>query len=87
MHALFSKQFRKKYKLLPEAIRLHFNERLVLFISNQSNPVLNMHPLHGTWIGHRSINVTGSYRAIYYHINKDTVMFVAIGTHPELYGE
>jgi addiction module RelE/StbE family toxin len=78
------KDFKKQYKKLPSKIKDKFNQRLILFLKNQFSSILNNHKLHGEWRGHRSINITGTYRAIYYETG-DAIWFVAIDTHPQLY--
>ena len=60
-------------------------ERLVLFLQDEFNPILNNHPLRGKYKGYRSINITGDLRAIYQYQNPDIGIFVAIDTHSNLY--
>ncbi|MDO8408422.1 MAG: type II toxin-antitoxin system RelE/ParE family toxin [bacterium] len=86
MVVLYSKRFRKNYKKLRLALRQKFKDRRNLFLTDPFNPLLDNHPLHGKYDGCRSINITGDYRAIYYYETENTVRFIAIGTHPELYG-
>ena len=74
---MFNKQSRK--------IQDKFNERLLFFIKDRAHPLLNMHPLHGEWLGCKSINITGNIRAVFEEIGENSVEFVAIGSHPELY--
>ena len=62
------------------------DERIVLFSINPTDSILNNHLLFGKYEGHRSINITGDLRAIYTMIDEDTALFVAIGTHSQLYG-
>jgi len=49
----------------------------------ENHPLLNNHPLDGIWIGCRSINITGDFRAVYEELGNDNFEFVAIGTHSE----
>ncbi len=86
MIALYSKKFKKSYQKLPLKIREKFKERRNTFISNPLDPALNIHLLHSPYIGCKSINVTGDYRAIFYHESATIVRFIAIGTHHELFG-
>lgn len=86
MTILYSGKFRKKYRKLAVKIREKFKERRNIFLSNPFDPLLDNHPLHGEYAGCRSINVTGDYRAIFYHEDADTARFIAIGTHHELFG-
>lgn len=85
MRPFFSKRFKKAYQRLPKPVQQSFNERLVLFFKNTQDPLLRNHALTGEWESCRSINVTGSYRAIYRQETKTSVRFLAIGTHSELY--
>ena len=80
------RSFEKKFAKLPKSIRNRFKERRDLFITDAFHPLLNNHSLHEPFIGCRSINVTGDYRAIFYHEDETAVRFIAIGTHHELFG-
>lgn len=51
----------------------------------RNSKLLNTHPLHGEWLGCKSINVTGNIRAVFEEIGENKVEFIAIGSHPELY--
>lgn len=86
MIALYSKKFRKNYRKLELKTRERFKERRDIFLADPSHPSLNNHSLHEPYSGCRSINVTGDYRAIFYHESEGTVRFIAIGTHHELFG-
>ncbi len=82
---ILQKDFKKQFSKLNKKIQLEFEDRLRLLLSDQFHPILNSHPLHGEWEKYWSINITGDVRAIY--ITKDfTAIFVAIGTHSQLYG-
>jgi len=82
LHRSFEKQFVK----LPKSLRERFKKRRDLFIADPFNSLLKNHLLHEPFAGCRSINVTGDYRAIFYHENEHVVLFIAIGTHNELFG-
>lgn len=86
MNAYTDRRFNKRYATLPPKVKERFKERYVLFLENPSDPTLENHPLHGEYAGCRSINITGDYRAIFYHEGADIVRFIAIGTHHELFG-
>lgn len=49
------------------------------------HPDLYNHPLSGEWKGHRSIAFGGDWRAHYKPIDENTVLFVTVGTHSQLY--
>lgn len=76
MRMIFDRKFTKQREKAPEKIRLAFDE---------FNSLLDNHALKGEWAGYRSINVTGNWRAIFSKV-ENTVWFVALGTHPQLYG-
>jgi len=82
----FSRRFEKQRAKLAKSVKRNLNERLRLFVTDSFHPLLNNHLLHDPYSGCRSINVTGDYRAIYYHENLNTVRFITIGTHHELFG-
>ena len=80
----FHKKFTKKFEKLPKKVQEQFYERLVVFGDNQFNVLLNNHALHYPYEGCRSINITGDIRALY-ETTSNTVLFINIGTHGELY--
>jgi len=49
------------------------------------DPVLHNHALQGRWKGYRSVNITGDYRLIYRELSPETIVFVTIDTHSNLY--
>ena len=85
MRIIFQKSFEKKYKKLPNKIKLKVKEKNILFVQDSYNSSLNNHALHGKYMGYRSINITGNLRIIYKFLDKDKVLFTEIGTHSDLY--
>lgn len=85
MKVSFHKNFKKSYKRHPKKIRDQFDKRLKLFLDDPYNILLNNHALHDDWLGFRSINVTGDFRAIFKHLNENLVELVEIDTHNNLY--
>jgi addiction module RelE/StbE family toxin len=81
----FARCFVRQHRKLPAEIRSKVDERLRLFVRDQSHVSLNNHALRGEWLGCRSINITGDYRAIYEPCPNEA-HFIAVGTHHELYG-
>lgn len=75
---------KKKLRKMPRFINVRFDERLKLFIVDPIHFSLNNHSVGKTYIGCRSINITGDYRAIFY-MKDDVAVFINIGTHSELY--
>lgn len=85
----FAKKFSKKYDKAPAHIKKATKERLKLFKQDSFHSSLNNHTLTGLYLGSRSINITGDWRAIYSENSDDegtkTVIFEVLGTHSQLY--
>ena len=79
------KNFTRSYVKLPKKIQEQFKERKHLFIENRVHPILKNHSVEKRFPGCRSINITGNYRAIFKENSDDTIVFMLIGTHAELY--
>ena len=78
----------KKFIKLSQKIQEKFYARLEIFKINQFDRLLNNHKLSGKYEGCNSINITGDYRAVFLVLNEkdqETYLFIAIGTHLELY--
>lgn len=85
MRVEFQKSFKKAYKKANSEVQNAFNNRLILFYQNPYNPLLRNHVLVGEYKGCRSINITGDIRAIYKQVDENTTIFIALGSHSELY--
>lgn len=81
----FHRAFIKRRKRIAAKIARQFDERFRIFEGNSYHPLLNNHPLGGDRKGQWSINITGDWRAIYVFKNEDTVVFIDIDTHSNLY--
>ncbi len=81
----FSHHFKKLYRKAPLKIRQQFNKRLDIFINKPFDPLLNNHALVGNFLGKRSINITGDWRAIYSISSDGVIIFELLGTHSQLY--
>ena len=84
MNILISKKFEKMFGKCPQEIKKKFKERLRIYRNDKYSSILNNHPLSGKMKGYRSINITGDYRAILKEKSTE-VIFIAIGTHSQLY--
>ena len=80
MKIKFSSRFEKTLLKCPAKIRLAFEKKLTMFFKDPFNPTLNNHELKGVYKSHRSINITGDWRAIYTEVGS-VVIFEVIGTH------
>lgn len=85
MKIVLHRNFEKKFVKLHPKLKEQFKERRNLFLENPFHPILYNHPLTGDRTGQWSINVTGNWRAIYVFGDKDTIIFIDIDTHPNLY--
>ena len=86
MKILFHRNFEKNYIKLRVSEKNKFKERLNAFVEDPFNPLLGNHALKGKYRAYRSINIGGDLRAVYKAIKNEECLFVAIGTHAELYG-
>ena len=82
----YHRNFKKQFKRLSKNLQDKFGIRLAVFLSEPYSMELNNHPLAGEWRGHRSIDITGDIRAVY-RIENETSLFVAIGSHNQLYSK
>ncbi len=85
MKYFFHKRFEKKFVKLDSKIRKNFKVRRNIFFKDPFNPILRNHPLSGNRKGQWSINISGDWRVIYVFKNKDTVVFIDIDRHSNLY--
>lgn len=90
MQIRFSKKFSKQYEKTDLKIKSATDKRLKIFQENPSQPQLNNHALTGGYLGYRSINITGNWRAIFSEYTDEkrevVITFHLLGTHPQLYG-
>ncbi len=80
------KNFEKKFRKLQPGVKQKFRERRDLFLENPFHPLLRNHPLMSNREGQWSINITGDWRVAYIWKAHDTVVFLDIDTHSNLYG-
>ena len=84
MEVRFHKTFRKKFRKLPPKVQERFYARLRIFITDKFDPRLHNHSVDRAFDNCHCSNVTGDYHAIFYE-NSGEIIFIAIGTHAELY--
>lgn len=85
----YTRDFIPKLKKQNVRIRKSFKKAINQFAQDLNNPELNNHALSREWQGHRSINITSDWRAIYKEggtvDDEIVVYFTALGIHKELY--
>lgn len=85
MTVKFHPGFQKRLQKLRAKERDRFFDRLSIFIIDPHDQRINAHRLKGGLKDYYSIDVGGDIRAIYRIVNDDTVIFMNIGTHHQLY--
>lgn len=85
----YGRKFSKQYEKADLKIKNAFKNRLKLFKEDSHNPLLNNHSLTGEYVGYRSINITGNWRAVFNETQDEegnrVTIFKVLGTHPQLY--
>jgi len=76
--------FKKKYKRIPKRIKQKAKKMEVIFQEKPFDARLRIHQLHGQKRTAWAYSIDHSYRIIFVFINKDTVLYLDIGTH-EIY--
>lgn len=79
------RNFEKRFKKLKNSEKKKFKERRDLFLRDEYSPILNNHSLKGKYKGFRSINITRDLRVVYRREPGNTVIFVVIDSHSNLY--
>ncbi|MBI2592487.1 type II toxin-antitoxin system mRNA interferase toxin, RelE/StbE family [Candidatus Saccharibacteria bacterium] len=85
MKANFHKTFNKQFEKLQEAQRKQIKEAITLFLTDPNHHSLRNHPLKGEWRGYRSMSAGGDLRLHYRIIDDQNVLFIAVGSHSQLY--
>ncbi len=85
MKFVFHKNFDKQYSKLRASEKEQFKERKDIFLKEEYSPILHNHSLKGKSKGYRSINISGDLRAVYKYFKQDTIIFVSIDSHNNLY--
>jgi addiction module RelE/StbE family toxin len=85
MKVKFQKSFTEQFAKLSKFQKQLVSDAIELFIENPMHHSLRNHPLKDKWTSYRSITADDDLRLHYRIISKDTALFVAVGTHNELY--
>ena len=84
MQVRYLKSFQQQTMKLQPAQTKRLKAALRAFEVEPNHPNLYNHPLKGEWAGYHSIAFGGDWRA-HYKIVDDVIIFVAVGTHSQLY--
>jgi addiction module RelE/StbE family toxin len=85
MNIDFTKSFNKQFEKLPAKKQKRTQSAIALFIKDDSTLSLRNHTLKGKWVDYRSISAGGDLRLHFKVIGTNTILFVAVGTHSQLY--
>ena len=85
MNIDFTKSFNKQFAKLALKKQERARAAIELYVCDASDPKLRLHALVGTWQGHYSISAGGDLRLHLKIIDNNTILFVAIGNHSQLY--
>jgi addiction module RelE/StbE family toxin len=81
----FTKPFNKQFLKLPSKQQKQARAAVALFVQDVTAPSLRNHGLKGEWLGYRSITAGGDLRLHFQVITDNKVLFVAVGSHSQLY--
>lgn len=81
----FSKAFIKQHKKCSAKTQEKIDAHIALFVRDPDARKLRNHALAGEWAGYRSISAGGDLRLHFRVIDDTTVLFVAVGSHNQLY--
>jgi len=76
-----SPDFDKNYSKLPKHIQKIAKKRISWFQANSYDTRLKTHTLAGKLQGLHSFWINREYRILFRFVNKDTALFITIGTH------
>lgn len=85
MNVDFTKAFNKQFEKLTEKRQKQAKVAVALFLQDIAALSLRNHALKGEWLGYRSISAGGDFRLHFREVDQDNVLFVAVGTHSQLY--
>ena len=85
----YATRFRKQYLKADKTIKTAFAQTTEMFLEDPNHPSLRNHQLREKFAGHRSIDVTDDWRALFKikeGKTKTVITFYILGTHSQLYG-
>lgn len=85
MEVDFTKAFNKQFEKLPQKSQEKAKAAMGLFLEDSAHPRLRCHSLKGEWLGYVSMGAGGDLRLHFKHISATKILFVAVGSHSQLY--
>jgi addiction module RelE/StbE family toxin len=81
----YTEPFNGQFEKLPREHQVQIKDAVELFLEDVAEPSLRNHALKGKWVGYRSISSGGDLRLHFKMVDPNTVLFVAVGSHGQLY--
>ncbi len=85
MEIFISSKFDRRYKKLPNEIKLKAEEKEKILKLNPFDPRLKTHKLHGKDKNHWAYSVDQNYRIKFLFAENNTILYLDIGRHNEVY--
>lgn len=81
MKIIYSPQFAKSYKKIPNTVKLQAEVKEVIFRKDLFDPRLKTHKLKGKLANFYSFSISYHWRIVFHFENNDEIVFDTIGTH------
>jgi len=81
----FTRAFNKQFEKLPQKSQQKARDAVGVLLEDSSTLSLRTHALKGEWLGYYSISAGGDLRLHFKFVTKTCVLFVAVGSHSQLY--
>lgn len=81
MQIIYTSQFYRRYKKLPDEIKVLTESKEKMFREDPFSPLLKTHKLHGEFKGFWAFSVNVKYRVIFEFSEKEKAYFHSIGDH------
>jgi len=81
MNVNLSSRFKRSYKKLPHQIQKNFDEKIVLFMKNPSDPSFRTHKLSGKLQECLAFRLKDGYRVLFEFSGSHTIDLLDVGSH------
>jgi toxin HigB-1 len=82
---IYTKEFEKKYGILPERIQLKAEKQEKLFRQNMFHPSLSVEKLNPKNREIWSFRIDREYRILFRFLDKNNILFLSVGHHNWIY--